>query len=162
MTIINLSQGMESMKSVLCFIDCSVSFKFFTPGKFSSAQLIIQCAQFFFRFVKNWISDFFEKNYEINNIKMYFIYLVVISQNLLKSLRIFQNLSKPFYIFTNIKFARCVNYQQDLNLLNFSENMLKLSFHHLKCIFCHQNMIKIFCKHHMYQFYVVCFEFFSF
>ena len=52
---------------------------------------------------------------------------------------------------------RHVYYQQGFNLQNLYENMLRLLFHHLKCIFCHQNMIKILCRDHLYQFFFLFF-----
>ena len=76
---------------------------------------------------------------------------------------IFKNLFflwKSFESFLSVRTASFLIRTSFIFFLSLYENKPTYEFHHLKQIFCHENMIKTFFKFHMSLFYVSYFEFF--
>ena len=95
---------------------------------------------------------------------------ILICQNLFLFVKTYFHLCALIFVCENL-FLFMIIFENLFLFMIICENLFSLSLyekkqvyehHHLKQIFCHQNMIMIFWWFHTFQFYVFCFEFFSF
>ena len=103
--------------------------------------------------------------YFLPNLAPFFLphLLIFICVPLLLSVKISSYLWSSVRIFSYSWLIICENLSWNLlAFYNLFQNKQAWECHHLRRMFYHQNMIMIICLLHMYQFCIICFEFFSF